>query len=374
MRDPYDVLGVARTATPDEIKSAYRRLARQYHPDVNPDNPEAEEKFKEIGAAYSILSDPEKKARFDQYGVTDDQVGAGGAYGAGSVNFTDLFDMFFGGAGGPAGGGRSRVQGRDGDDLRADVQVSLSDVITGVQREVKYRRPKRCQSCDGTGAEGGQKPETCSKCSGQGVVMQVRDTFLGQVRTSTTCPQCRGAGQIIKNPCGTCKGQGLTISEETTTINVPPGVDHGLTIHYAGLGGEATGLGSPGDLYVVVSVKHDRRFDRHGQDLATNIELTFAQAAIGDTIAVEGVDEDYDVDVPPGTQPGDVLTVKGAGLPPIHGGRRGDLHLQVSLKVPKKISDAQIDLLRQFAELGDEPIPKGVESTGILGNLFKKKK
>jgi molecular chaperone DnaJ len=370
MRDPYEILGIQRSASADEIKSAYRKLARQYHPDVNPNNPEAEEKFKEVSSAYAVLSDPEKRAQYDQFGTTEGM--PQGPFFQGDVGgFADLFDMFFGGAG---GGQTRRVNGRDGDDVRADVTVSLTEVVSGAEKQVTYRRAARCGECGGTGAEGGAKPETCPRCNGQGQISQVRQTFIGQVRTSTTCGNCQGTGQVIKNFCKNCRGVGLVPEEKTTPINIPAGVDDGLTIHFAGLGGDPTGMGHPGDLYVVISVARDKRFDRHGQDLVGKLELTFAQAAMGDEITVEGVDEDYEIDVPAGTQPGELLTVKGAGLPPLHGGRRGDIHFQTSIKVPKKLSDAQIGLLREFAEVSGEPVPKGQQDGGLLGNLFKKKK
>lgn len=372
MRDPYEILGVTRSSSADEIKSAYRKLARQYHPDVNPNNPEAEEKFKEISVAYGILSDPEKKARYDQFGSADGPMGGGGFQGD-VGGFADLFDMFFGGMQGQQGGGR-RPNGRDGDDLRADVTISLQEVIEGVSKTVTYRRSAKCGSCTGTGVEGGGQPETCPRCQGSGMVTAVRNTFIGQVRTSAPCNQCGGRGQVISNPCKTCHGNGLVPEERTTEIKVPAGVDDGLTIHYAGLGGDPLGAGQPGDLYVVVNVKPDKRFDRHGQDLVGRLELTFAQAALGDTVAVEGLDDEYEVDIPAGTQPGEVLTLKNAGLPPLHGGRRGDLHLQTSVVVPKKLNDAQIELLQQFAEVSGERIPNAKQEGGLLGGLFKKKK
>lgn len=372
MRDPYEVLGVPRSSSADEIKSAYRKLARQYHPDVNPNDPAAEEKFKEIGQAYSVLSDPEKRQKFDQFGVTDDQ--QGGFYqGANMGGMGDIFDMFFGGMGGQQ---QRRVNGRDGDDLRVQVQVTLGEVISGIEKEVTYNKPSRCKSCSGTGAEGGAKPEKCSRCNGSGMVTAVKQVPLfGEVRTSTTCPNCRGNGTIISNPCKSCNGNGLTMEQSTQRIKVPAGVDHGLTIHYTGMGGDSLGAGIPGDLYVVVGVTQDPRFDRHGQDLVGKLHLTFAQAALGDTMTVPGVDEDYEIDVPSGTQSSEILTVKGAGLPPLHGGRRGDLHFQTQVEVPKNLTEAQADLLKQFAELRGERVPAGEpESGGIIGNLFKRKK
>lgn len=366
MVDPYEVLGLSRDASADDVKSAYRRLARQYHPDVNPNNPEAEEKFKEIGQAYSILSDPERRARFDQYGTLDEAPGGFQTSG----NFTDLFDMFFG------GGGFRQADPRmaDGDDVRAEVELTLKDVVAGVEKDISYRRYARCGDCGGTGAEGGAQPERCSRCQGTGQTSQVRETFLGTIRTAATCPQCRGAGQIIKNPCSTCKGQGLTVQSTSGTVAVPAGVHHGMTLRMPGRGSDAPGMGRPGDLYVVISVREDSRFERHGEDLHARLELTYAQAALGDEIVIEGIDSEHDLQVPGGTQPGAILTIRGAGLPPLHGGRRGDLHLHANVHVPTKVTEAQAELIRQLAELSGERIPTPPEASGLLGGLFKKKK
>lgn len=368
MRDPYDVLGLSRDASPEDIKSAYRRLARQHHPDVNPGNPDAEEKFKEVGQAYSVLSDPDRKARFDQYGTVEE--GPTGFQGGG--NFTDLFDMFFGGA----GGGFQNVDPRmaDGDDVRAEVELSLLEVVTGAEKEIHYRRYAKCGECGGSGAAGGAQPERCSRCHGAGSVTQVRETFLGSIRTSATCSQCRGTGTIIKNPCPGCKGQGLVLQNTSGAAAVPAGVHHGMTLRMPGRGSDATGHGRPGDLYVVISVKEDARFERHGEDLHARLELTFAQATLGDEIVIEGVDAEHDLEIPSGTQPGAILTVRGAGLPPLHGGRRGDLHLHTNVRIPKKITEAQAEAIRQLAELSGERIPTPPESGGLLGGLFKKKK
>jgi len=361
-------LGVGRDASAEDIKSAYRRLARKYHPDVNPNDPKAEENFKEVGQAYSVLSDPEKKARFDQTGMVEEP--PGGYYQTG--NFTDLFDMFFGGGG---GGFAQDPRHMDGEDVRAEVEISLAEVVTGVEKEIRYRRYVRCTSCSGTGAEGGTQPERCSRCGGTGQVSQVRETFLGTIRTSATCSQCRGTGTIIKNPCTTCKGQGLVVGESTGTVQIPPGVRHGSTLHLPSKGSEAQGYGRPGDLYVVVSVREDSRFERQNQDLHARLELTFAQAALGDEIVIEGVDNEFDLAVPSGTQPGTILTIRGAGLPPLHGGRRGDLHLHTTVRIPEKLNEAQIEAIRDLAELNGERIPKPAEQGGgLLGGLFKKKK
>lgn len=367
MRDPYEVLGVGRDASPEEIKASYRRLARKHHPDVNPEDPKAEDTFKEIGQAYAVLSDPDKKARYDQFGTIEEQPNF-----QQSGNFTDLFDMFFGGGG---GGFAQDPRHADGDDVRAEVEVSLGEVVTGAEKEIRYRRYIKCTTCSGTGAEGGAQPERCSRCSGSGHVSQVRETFLGTIRTSATCSSCRGSGTIIKNPCSTCRGQGLVVGEASGSVQVPPGVRHGSTLHMPGRGSEAQGYGRPGDLYVVISVREDARFERQNQDLHARLELTFAQAALGDEIVVEGVDDEYDLAVPPGTQPGTVLTIRGAGLPPLHGGRRGDLNLHTTVRIPEKVTEAQAEAIRSLAEIYGERIPKPAEpGGGLLGGLFKKKK
>jgi molecular chaperone DnaJ len=368
-KDLYGILGVSRQASADEIKSAYRKLARQCHPDVNPNNPEAEEKFKEISGAYAILSDPEKKAQYDQFGVTDDQQGP--FYQGGAGGFGDLFDMFFGQA---SGGPRRRSSRQDGGDLEAHIELDLAEVITGTERDLSFQKMAGCQNCRGTGVEGGGKPETCPQCNGQGVVGRVQNTFLGQVRTQTTCNRCNGTGEVTSNPCKTCRGRKLVATPSSVKVKVPPGVESGAMVHMPGHGHEGIGGGRPGDLYVGLNVKPDERFERDGQHLHTEVELTFSQAALGDQITVDGVDDSYDLDVPPGSQPADVLAVRNAGLPPLHGGKRGDLYVHVNVIVPKRLNDAQRQAILDLAEAGGERVPQGESGGGILGGLFKKKK
>jgi molecular chaperone DnaJ len=368
-RDPYEVLGVARGAGADEIKSAYRRLARRYHPDVNPNDPTAEDKFKEVGEAYSILSDPQKRARFDQYGTVD-EIPQDPFFQGGGANIGDLFEMFFGNMGGGAGRGR---RGRDGDDIRVGVELTLKDVLSGVQKEVRVNRLAECGSCHGTGAEGGAQPETCPTCRGQGQVATVRNSILGQIRTSTPCPTCGGSGTQIKNPCHTCHGKQVVPESATVTINIPQGVENGSIMQVPGQGSDGVGDGRPGDLQVVLQVDEDKRFERHGQILVARLEVSFPQAALGDHLVIEGVDETLDVHVGAGTQPGTQITIKGAGLPPLHGGRRGDVIVVVQVKVPSKLSEAEAKLIRELAELNGIQ-PKGDERGGILGGLFGKKK
>ncbi|MBX3111343.1 MAG: J domain-containing protein, partial [Fimbriimonadaceae bacterium] len=258
--DPYAVLGVPRDATSDQIRTAYRKLARQYHPDVNRDDPGAEEKFKEVSEAYSILSDADKRARFDNYGVTDDQPGAGSAADFMSGGgFADIFEQFFGAAGG--GHQRNRRPGhRDGDDLRAETVVTLREVLTGVERTLRYKRERVCRSCGGNGTADGSAPPTCPNCNGSGVVVRVAQTLLGSMRTQTTCPTCQGSGQKISDPCKTCHGRKTEVSDAEVSITVPPGVESGMTLRASGQGNDGLGGGHTGDLYVVVHVSDDSRF------------------------------------------------------------------------------------------------------------------
>jgi molecular chaperone DnaJ len=370
-RDPYEVLGVPRDSSADEIKSAYRRLARKYHPDVNQGDTSAEEKFKEIGSAYSVLSDPDKRAKFDRFGTTEDMPQDPFFGGGGAGGFTDLFDMFFGGN---AGGGRRQQRiGRDGGDVEIQIELTLKEVLEGTQREVNIERLAECDSCGGKGGEGGTLPAACSHCHGSGMVTQVRDTFIGRMQTSAPCPICRGQGWVIKDPCKKCGGQGVTPEQQRVLITVPAGVEHGNTLQIPGQGHDGMAGGSPGNLYVHLRLKRDKRFERNGQMLLTAIEATFAQVALGHTISFEGVTETHEVEIPAGTQPGTQITVKGAGLPPLHGGRRGDLIVQVDVKVPTKLNETQVKLLQEFAEVSGEDVPKG-ENRGLLGGLFGKKK
>lgn len=368
-RDPYEVLGISREAGADEIKSAYRRLARRYHPDVNPGDGDAEEHFKEIGAAYAVLSDPDRRARYDQYGTLDDQPQDPFFGGAGMGGFGDLFDMFFG-----AGMGQQRRRGfaRDGEDIQASVTLTLKEVLTGIHREVVVDRLEECDACGGSGSEGGAQPESCGTCRGAGVVSQIRNTFIGQVRTQTTCPTCGGTGAIIKNPCTKCKGRGVLPAEAKVMLNIPAGVESGQTMQVPGQGSDGVAGGRPGDLYVSITVEPDRRFERQGTTLATDLDLTFAQAALGDRIEIQGVDGMVSVQIAPGTQPGTQIVARGEGMPPLHGGRRGDLIVNLNVKVPTKVNDAQAKLIRELAELGGERLPD--EPKGVLGSLFGKKK
>jgi molecular chaperone DnaJ len=231
---------------------------------------------------------------------------------------------------------------------------------------------EECDACGGTGSEGRAQPETCPTCKGQGVVGQIRNTFIGQVRTSTTCPTCSGAGAVVKNPCHKCKGRGVLPAESKVMINIPPGVESGQTMHVPGQGSDGVAGGRPGDLYVSIYIEEDKRFERQGTTLYTTLELTFAQAALGDNVEIAGVDETVPVDIPAGTQPGTRVSARGAGMPPLHGGRRGDLIVGLTVKIPTKLNDTQTKLIKELAEVSGEKVPEGQKS--ILGGLFGKKK
>lgn len=372
-QNPYEVLGVSRNASADEIKSAYRRLARRYHPDVNPDDKSAEEKFKEVSNAYGVLSDPEKRQRFDQFGTTEGFAGGGPgadffANGAGGIG--DIFEMFFGA--GAGGGARKRTSAVDGDDLRADVFLTLKDVLTGLNREVEIERDSECSACNSTGVDGGGQPPTCTNCNGMGVIATVKNTFLGQVRTQTACPRCQGTGFMVTNPCKKCSGKGVTRVTEHVSVNIPAGVETGSTIHMPGHGSDGIRGGRPGDLYVVLHVQEDGPFIRRGQHLLTGFDVTISQVILGDSVTIDGIEGELDLEIPNGAQPGQQVVLKGQGLPPIHGGRRGDLVVELNVVVPNKVSDAEADLIRQFAELRGERVPKG--KGGFLDGLFGKKK
>jgi molecular chaperone DnaJ len=368
-RDPYSVLGVSREATPEELKSAYRKLARQYHPDVNPDDPEAEEKFKEVSAAYAVLSDPEKRERFDRFGTVEDAPTGNAQDFFRDFGFGDIFEAFFGGA-----GGARRSTGTDGQDEQIELDVTLTEVLEGAEQPVTYKRLARCGTCGGNGAKPGTKPETCQTCSGAGQVSRVQQTVFGMMQTATVCPTCRGQGQTIAEPCADCKGRGLSVKTENLTVTVPAGVEDGNVLRVSGRGSDGLGTGVPGDLFVVIGVEDDPRFERRGRDLVTAIDLTFAQAVIGDELEIDGLTGKLPFSVDAGTQPGASKRIKGEGLPRLHGGHRGDLIVVTNLVVPKKVSQEEAELLKRFAESRGERIPQGSGGGGFLGGLFGKKR
>jgi molecular chaperone DnaJ len=352
-RDYYEVLGVSRTASTDEIKKAYRKLARKYHPDVNKDDPQAEEKFKEITEAYEVLSDSEKRARYDQFGHADP--GAAGFGGQGFSGFGDfggfgdIFDMFFGGGGRPRGP-------RQGADLQYNLQLDFKEAAFGVEKELEIPRMEECQTCHGTGSKPGFSPETCRVCHGTGVQEQIINTPLGRMVNRRTCQACGGDGKRITHPCNECHGAGQVRVRRKIHVKIPAGVDTGNRIRIPGAGEAGEKGAKPGDLYVVVHVREHEFFRREGQDVYCEVPISFVQAALGDEIEVETLDGRVRLRIPEGTQSGTSFRLRGRGIPFVHSDRRGDQHVRVNVITPRQLTEKQKELLRQLGkELGVNP-------------------
>lgn len=345
-RDYYEVLGVDKKATAAEIKKAYRKLGMKYHPDgytnkSEAEKKEAEEKFREVSEAYNVLSDPDKRARYDQFGFAADQMGGPGGMGGFSVEdfmsqFGDLFGDIFG------GGRRSRAYGaqgvKRGGDLRVRVSVSLKEAAHGCEKKIKIPRLVSCQACHGTGSKNGTSHETCSTCHGTGVEVRMQQSIFGRVQTQTSCHACGGTGKIIKERCPQCGGQGLVRHEEVVTINVPAGVEHGITLKLSGKGNEAPGGGIPGDLLVVIQEEENNKLIRDGENLIYNLMLDFPTAALGGRVEVPTVDGRVLITIDPGTQPGTLLRLRGKGMPSLNHYGNGDLLVNISVYVPEHLS------------------------------------
>jgi len=356
--DLYEILGVERDASADEIKKSYRRLARESHPDANPDDPEAETRFKELSAAYEVLSDPSKRDRYDRFGSSNG-FDMSDPFGSGAGGLGDLFDSFFGGNN-PFGGGAGRGRGPSGpprgEDLDAQAVLEFTDAVFGCQCDVSVRTAVPCEECDATGAEPGTSASTCPDCSGSGEVRVVRQTVLGQIVSATACRRCGGQGQIIPNPCPNCSGAGRLIEDKTYTVDVPAGVDEGSTLRLTGRGAVGMRGGPAGDLYVRLRVKPHDRFVRHGDDLVEDLDISMVQAALGAHLTLDTLDGAEQLVVPRGTQSGKVFKLKGRGVPHVDGRGRGDLMVRVGVEVPKKLEDEEEELLRRFAELRGEDV------------------
>jgi molecular chaperone DnaJ len=349
-RDYYEILGVSRSATETEIKSAYRKLAIKHHPDKNPNNTEAEEKFKEAAEAYSVLSDADKRSAYDRFGHAGVGAGAGfGAGGAGFSNIEDIFDLFgFGDMfGGRAGGRRSAAQ--RGADLRYDLEITLEEAAVGKEEKLRIPRLETCDECGGRGTEKGTQPETCITCNGSGQT-RYQQGFFSVMRT---CPNCSGRGQIIKNPCKKCHGAGRVEKEKFLEVKIPAGVETGSRLRISGEGESGTNGGLTGDLYVVIHVKEHEMFERQGANLYASVPVSFAQAALGAEIQVKTLDGEENLKIPAGTQTGTVFRVKNQGMPALGGRGRGDLFVAVTLVTPKNLTKEQRKLLEQLAEIED---------------------
>ena len=368
MADYYQLLGVSRSATAEDLKKAYRKRARELHPDSNPGDPAAAERFKEVSRAYAVLSDDEQRARYDRFG----EAGVGGQSGVpnmedlfGGGGLGDIFDAFFGG-GSPFGGGRRGPSGPPrGQDMEVAVTITFEQSVFGDQIPVDVRLPQRCAECNGSGAGEGTQPVACAECNGSGQVRRVRQSVLGQMVSSSPCPRCGGLGQIITTPCSKCRGEGRVTLEKTYTVDVPAGVVDGSTLRLTRRGAAGPRGGSSGDLYVHLRVQPHDRYRRIDDDLITDVPISIAQAALGTKIDLPTLDGDEELTVQAGTQPGHEFVLRGRGVPRLHGRGRGDLRAILRVEVPAKLSSAESELLRQYAELRGE-------SVADAGGLFSK--
>ncbi len=361
-RDYYETLGVPRTATADDLKSAFRRLARQYHPDVSQE-PNAEERFKEINEAYAVLSDPDKRSAYDRFGHAGVQ-GMGGAPDFSTVDFSDIFEELFGGLGGfGRSSRRSRSGPRRGPDLQYRVDLTFEEAVFGVEKEIEISRDEVCETCQGRGAQPGTTPVRCSACNGSGEVRQVRQTLLGSMVQVSTCPTCGGKGEMITSPCTTCSGRGQVRRNRKKTVSVPAGVDTGNQIRLAGEGQPGVNGGPNGNLYLVIQVKPHQYFRRRDNDVLLDLNINVAQAVLGADVEVPTVDGPARLKIPSGIQPGKVLRLRSKGVPHLRSSGRGDQLVVVNVLIPQTLNSEQRDLFEKLAQsLGSEvrPAERGI--------------
>ncbi|MDD2503568.1 MAG: molecular chaperone DnaJ [Clostridia bacterium] len=368
-RDYYEILGVAKTASEEEIKKAYRNLAKKYHPDMNQGDKGAESKFKELNEAYEVLGDKDKKAKYDQFGHAGVDPngfgGAGGGFGGGgfsgfggSGGFEDIFDMFFGGAGGGFGGGGARRKSgpQKGADLKYELEIEFEEAAFGVKKDVHVTRNETCNDCKGTGAKAGSSVETCRACGGSVEIRYTQSTVFGRVVNVKPCDECQGEGKVIKEPCPQCKGRGNIRRSRKITIDIPAGVDTGSVMPLRGEGEPGLKGGSNGDLYIYMRVKPHKLFKREGINLYCEMPISFTQAALGDEIDVPTLEGKMKYSIPEGTQTGTTFRIKNKGIPSLKNKIRGDLYFTVKVSVPKKLSEQQKELLRQYAEISRDNV------------------
>lgn len=372
-RDYYEVLGVSRNASNGELKKAYRKMARQYHPDVNKE-PDSDEKFKEINEAYEVLSNDDMRARYDRFGHAglEGAGGFSGFEGGGFGSVADIFEEFFGGA--FSGGRRQRRGPKRGADLRYDLKISFEEAVFGAEKDIEVERPAPCPVCQGSGAEPGSNPQRCPTCNGSGEVRRVQQSLLGSFVNVATCPNCRGSGEVITTPCSTCHGHKLVQETRTLSVKVPAGVDNDTQIRLAGEGAPGADGGPPGNLYVIIRVSKHQFFERRGDDIWMDLEINVAQAALGDELTVPTIDGEATLIIPPGTESGKVFKLKHQGVHKLdRTGRgvdmgRGNQHVLVHVAIPSKLTDEQRELFTKLSStLGKEVVPQ--RDRGFLGHL-----
>ncbi len=369
-RDYYEVLGVSKSASLDEIKKAYRKQALKYHPDKNPNDKQAEEKFKEAAEAYEVLSNPDKRRRYDQFGHAG-LGSSGGGFSGGGMTIEDIFNQFgdifsdFGGFGGFGfGGSRSRTSRRvnKGSNLRLKVSLSLDEIANGVEKKLKVNKYVTCQTCGGTGARGSDGYATCSTCHGSGHVTRITNTLLGQMQTTSTCPNCDGEGKIVKDRCTICHGEGIVKDQEVIKINIPAGVAEGMQLNVSGKGNAARRGGINGDLLVVIEEKQHPELIRDGNDLLYHLYLSIPQASLGTTTEIPTIDGKAKIRIEPGTQPGKILRLRGKGIPEVNGYGKGDLLVNINVYIPKNLSKEERKLIEKLEESNNfKPDPSKME-------------
>jgi molecular chaperone DnaJ len=375
-RDYYEILGVSRDADKEDIKQAYRRLARKYHPDVNKESG-AEERFKEINQAYEVLSEPETRARYDRFGEAGVGAGAGGYQDFGDMGgFADIFESFFSGFGGGAAPGGASAQTRRrggpvrGDDLRLDLKLDFREAVFGGEKEIRISHLETCTNCTGTGAKPGTRPRTCPTCSGAGQVRRATRTPFGSFTQVSVCPTCNGTGQVIEDKCEVCSGNGQRQETKKLKITIPAGVDNGTRLRVSGEGDAGMRSGPPGDLYVYLFINEDAEFQRDGINILSEVKISYLQAILGSRIEVNTVDGQEELGIPPGTQPGTVLTLEDKGVPKLGNPvSRGDHLITVSVDIPTRVGQEERELLEKLAKIrGDRVGKSGVE--GFIGKIF----
>jgi molecular chaperone DnaJ len=369
--DFYEVLGVRRDASDDDLKRAYRAKAREFHPDANRGDADSSERFKEISMAYEVLKDPERRARYDRFGA-DGVFGSGGGGGAGDPfggGLGDLFDAFFNGMGG-TGGGRSRRTGPvPGPDAEMVLRLSFREAVFGVQREVDVQTPVHCETCEGSGARPGTTAVRCPDCQGAGELRRVRQSILGQVITAVPCQRCQGSGEFIERPCTDCGGEGRRTEPRTLTVDIPAGVDEGSTLRLAGHGPAGFRGGPNGAIFVHISVQSDARFERNGVDLHATVNVPMTVAALGGSVDFDTLDDTRELAIAAGTQSGAVIPLKGMGVPKLRGRGRGDLYIRVQVDTPTGLDDGQRELLTALAEARGEDLGTAPQADGIFSKL-----